>query len=452
MLVYKPSAGDGPKVEVASVSAGVEGRVRVAATHTLSTRASNRATAYPQVSNKIVRAHGRIVVSWLDGPSVVQVATYDGASGEWTAPLPLGEGQDNHAGAALTMDGEGFLYAAFGPHHGPFQFRRTLRPFDATAWAPTEWFGADCTHPSLVCAADDTLHLVHRVGRSRWRLHYRRRPRGGAWSEPLELVDPCFGGYTHFWPSLAAGADGSLHLSFAVSTGSPFAGRLVGYLRSTDGGRTWTDAAGDLVRLPLTPAGTGVLGVLETGDALQMTPSNLALDSRGRPWLAVYHRERRPQDVTLWHHDGSAWRPRLISDEVRRAFPGYEHAAVATITFDAGGRLYLAAVLQREGEDHGAEKDGWGEPGDRVVLLTSDDGGGTFDVIAVSGVDPARPNWLATIERPYGSRPLDGPPGLVYTHGGSGVSNTLDRASAEVVFVHLTAGDAGSPLERGAAR
>jgi hypothetical protein len=61
-------------------------------------------------------------------------------------------------------------------------------------------------------------------------------------------------------------------------------------------------------------------------------------------------------------------------------------------------------------------------------------------------------SWLATIERPYGSRPLDGPPGLVYTHGGSGVSNTLDRASAEVVFVQLAAGDAGGRLGRGATR
>jgi hypothetical protein len=169
---------------------------------------------------------------------------------------------------------------------------------------------------------------------------------------------------------------------------------------------------------------------------LQVTPSNVALDSTGRPWLAVYHRERRPQDLTLWHHDGTAWRSRRVSSEVARAFPGYEHASVNTMTFDARGRLYLACVIQRQGEDHGGAKDGWGEPGDRVVLLTSDDQGGTFDVVPLSGVDPVRPNLLATIERPFGPRPID-VPSLVYTHGGSGVSNQLDRASTEVVFVCL---------------
>jgi hypothetical protein len=105
------------------------------------------------------------------------------------------------------------------------------------------------------------------------------------------------------------------------------------------------------------------------------------------------------------------------------------------MTFDRHGRIYLAAVIQREGEDHGGEKDGWGEPGDMVVLLTSD-GGATFDVTPVSDVDPARPNWLATIERPFGPEPV-GVPSLVYTHGGSGLSNQLDKASTEVVFVRL---------------
>lgn len=78
--------------------------------------------------------------------------------------------------------------------------------------------------------------------------------------------------------------------------------------------------------------------------------------------------------------------------------PGYEHASVNTMTFDATGRLYLAAVIQREGENHGGAKDGWGEPGDRVVLLVSDDLGETFDVTPVSDLDPVRPNWLVTLD------------------------------------------------------
>ena len=210
-------------------------------------------------------------------------------------------------------------------------------------------------------------------------------------------------------------------------------GRAVGYLRSSDGGRSWRHADGKAAQLPITPQSAGFL---EAGGELEMTPSNVALDADGRPWLAVYHRERRPQDVTLWHHDGAEWRSRALSAEVTRAFPGYEHASVNTLTFDARGRLYLAAVIQRVGEDHGNAKDGWGEAGDRVVLLTSDDSGETFHTLPISGVDSAKPNWLATIERPYGPQPI-GIPGLVYTHGGSGISNQLDLASTDVVFVRL---------------
>jgi hypothetical protein len=210
-------------------------------------------------------------------------------------------------------------------------------------------------------------------------------------------------------------------------------GRAVGYVRSSDGGHAWTHTNGQPARLPLTPHSPHFL---EAGADLQATPSNVALDPAGHPWLAVYHRERQPQDLTLWRHDGAHWHARHLSAEVPRTFPGYEHASVNTMTFDARGRLYLACVIQRVGEDHGNAKDGWGEPGDRVILLTSDDRGATFDVLPVSDVDPAKPNWLATIERPYGPQ-LIGTPSLVYTHGGSGISNQLDMASTEVVFVRL---------------
>ena len=409
---------------------------RIAYTHVLSHSGSNRATAYPQVSNKIVQADGKVFVSWLEGPSTIKVATFDVSSATWSEAVTLGEGQDNHAGAALTMNSAGFLYAAFGPHHGPFQFRRARRPYDASEWEPTEWFGDDCTHPSLVCGADDTLHLLHRTGKNKWRLLYRRRPKGQPWSEPVEIVDPQFEGYTHFWPSLAVAPDGTLHLAYSINTGSPFMGRATGYLRSVDGGQTWTSVDGVPVTLPITPHSSGFI---EAGDELEITPSNVALDSLGRPWLAVYHRERRPQSLTLWHHDGTAWRSRFISEEVHRAVPGYEHASVNTMTFDATGRLYLAAVIQREGENHGGAKDGWGEPGDRVVLLVSDDLGETFDVTPVSDLDPVRPNWLVTLERPFGPRPV-GTPCLVYTHGGSGISNQLDKQSTEVIFARISEG------------
>ena len=126
---------------------------------TLAKDGSTRATAYHK-SNKIITAGGRIFVGWLDVGNNSCVASCDLKTKTWSQTVILGDGQDNHAGPALAIDSQGFLYAMFGPHWAqPFRFRKSLKPYDASEWTPAaklypEW---NCSYPSMVFDAQDML-------------------------------------------------------------------------------------------------------------------------------------------------------------------------------------------------------------------------------------------------------------------------------------------------------
>lgn len=400
--------------------------VRPVATTVLSTNGSTRATAYI-MSNKIISADSSIFVAWLDRMAEVKIRRYDMRAEAWEETVHLGTGVDNHSGPALTMDSRGYLYAAFGPHHGPFQFRRTLQPYDIRAWSPVDSFGVNGTYPSLVCDAGDTLHCTYRGGPAPWRLMYQKKPPGGAWRAPVALLDPAVpDGYTQYDNPLMVAPDGTLHLGFHIYDMHPEGGKAIGYLRSRDGGKTWENAAGEKMALPVTPQSPCFI---EQGDSLDMRFGNLAIDAQEHPWLAAFHNETSPRTAVLWHNDGRAWRARDLLPVVQAHFPDRE-ITYSSLSFDSDGVLYLVSNIQKVGAaSH------WGDASLEIVLLTSADGGATFAVQAISEHDPQNPNWLPSIERPYGPWRI-GVPSFLYTHGGPGEGLTGGPAT-EVVFVRL---------------
>ena len=411
----------------AAIPGGPREPVQVLWTKTLSTDGSTRGTAYA-MSNKIITAAGLVFVAWLDHVADVRIRTYDLATERWGETLLLGRGIDNHSGPALTMDAEGYLYAIFGPHgRGPFQLRRSLLPFDASAWTPVEEVGANATYPSLVCDPDGTLHLTYRGHPSPARLMYQRRPRGGEWSEPQALVSADVpDGYTQFGNPLAVSADGTLHLGFHVYDVHPKAGKAAGYLRSRDHGVSWETAAGEPVTLPAAPS---TPCFIEQGESMDVRVSNVAVDPEGRPHLVVVHKETELTSATLWCLDEGEWRSTALLPFVHAVAPGRGLEQTGTVSFDARGRLHIALVTQDP-------PGGWGHPSGEVILLTSDDRGATFDALPISPADPTLPAWLPSLERPFGAQPLAGVPALLYTRGGPGEGLTGGDAT-EIVFVRL---------------
>ena len=380
-------------------------------TFRLSSRGSTRGTAY-SMSAKIFRGNGRLYAAWLDFVSECMVRDFDLTSRRWGPVVHLGTGTDNHSGPALAMDASGFLYVAFGPHHGPFQFRRTVHPYSIDDWTQVTRFGDHATYPSLVADHQGTLHCTYRGGAMPRRLLYQSRGIDGLWSAPRELVHPGVDtGYTQFGNALTVAPDGILHLAFHIYDMHPAGGKAVGYLRSTDRGKTWQTAEGTTVDVPVTPSTNCFL---EQGPDLDMRVGNITVDSEGSPWIPVFYYRPSPPTVKLWHWQGDRWVVRDLRHDLSRLAPGRIMGMQPTITFDRHGVLYVAAVVQTGTVAQ------WGGASSEVVLLVSHDHGVTFTLLPISRADPERPNWLPCIERSTGPYLLPGPPAILYTHGGPG--------------------------------
>jgi hypothetical protein len=375
-------------------------------------------------------------VTWLDFVADTRIAVYDTKAGTWSEPVLIGKGTDNHGGPALTMDRRGYLYVALGPHHGPFQIRRSTRPHRVDEWEPATRTGVKATYPSLVCDPNDNLHLAYRGGPSPgwggWWLMYQRRPKDGTWSSPLVILKPQGRPqYTQYGNSLAVSSDGTIHLGFHIYAGHPTKakGTRLGYLRSRDNGDTWEGADGKALKLPVSPRS---LDFIEQGRELDMRIGNLVLGPAGRPWLTAAHYEKRPRSTTLWHLEEDGWKAIDLLPFLQKRFPGHE-VVTGTMTFDRDGVLYVAAVVQPAGL-----KVYFGAEAAEVVLFASKDRGKSFDILPMSRPDPDLPNWLPSIERPYGAGPLSGTPSLLFTHGDKGeFGKNQEGRPTEIRFVRL---------------
>jgi hypothetical protein len=81
----------------------------------------DRATAY-NMSCKIVRRGDQLYPTWLEcprmpgAPTLILLAACDSETGTVSKAFLLGEGIDNHCGAALALDRTGRLHAVIGAH------------------------------------------------------------------------------------------------------------------------------------------------------------------------------------------------------------------------------------------------------------------------------------------------------------------------------------------------
>ena len=414
--------------------------IRMVSDEVLSRRGSTRATLY-NWTNKILTHEGRTHVTWLDYLAANQIRTLDRETGVWSDIDTIGCGLDNHCGPALSMDRQARLHVIVGSHGvSPFQHRMSTKPNDPSTWTAYRSVGAGPTYPSLVCDAEDRLHLTYR-GRAalvHWlpnrpapHLMYQRAEVNCDWLPPAELVrtaEPY--GYTQYGNSLCIDRQNRLHLVFHIFDGHPNGrGHTVGYLRSTDGGSTWTKANGDAV---LTPACRYGVEVLRTGEELNMRVSNVICDAEDRPYVVVLGSPVAGEAELMWH-DGEQWQVRPLQEVARQARPGCVIANDATLSFDRDGGLYI-------GVQTGPEPEGWGTGGAEVLLLFSEDGGKTFEAQHVSEPGDAVPCWQPSLER-VSSFHQQSPevPAMTYTRGFKG-TGCASRDYTEVHFVVLAKG------------
>src|SRR5690625_1224746 len=241
-------------------------------------------------SSFVATRDGKTHFAWIevtDDPvagSPTYAATYDHETGTVGPKMLVAYAppkNNSHNRPGVVLDSEGYIHVVTGSHHGENFFHvRSLQPGRVDlgwtdpapvwekGWRNSNGRGPERggqTYVSLVCDADDTLHLAFR----QWRyadlyfdddpyyaaLSYQRKPKNGSWSEPIPLVIPERGIYAIYYQKLSLDHRGRLFLSasyFDNTLGErPELGR---YLRrmllvSADGGDSWkfaeTDALDD---------------------------------------------------------------------------------------------------------------------------------------------------------------------------------------------------------------
>lgn len=199
-------------------------------------------------------------------------ATVDHATGKATAKVLLGYAppvNDVHNVPAITQDSQGYLHIILGGHNRTFQYLRSLKPDDASAFtapAPVLTAGyVDENHPapgmgrqtycSLVCGPDDTLHIAYRQLRlnadglfpdqNYMALAVQSKSKTGLWGPAQVIVAPPSPGYSIYYHKLTIDRRGRLFLSHAYWTDNayqkdfPEQNSHRALLMSADGGRTW---------------------------------------------------------------------------------------------------------------------------------------------------------------------------------------------------------------------
>lgn len=208
-----------------------------------------------------------------DAPGVpTYVATFTPATGHLSEKVLLGYAppvNDVHNVPAICADSQGYLHVILGAHGEPFQYVRSLKPNDASAWTKPEpvltagYVAEDTdadgsgrqTYCSLVCGPDDTLHIAFR----QWRrnaddfhpgsiyaaLSVQHKPKNGPWSPAQPLVIPPVPGYSIYYHKLTIDRRGRLYLAYSYWTSHIyqqdwlewFHNRAI--ITSKDGGRNW---------------------------------------------------------------------------------------------------------------------------------------------------------------------------------------------------------------------
>ena len=387
----------------------------------LSQSASERATA--GIGNKIVTLGDRTHVVWQDSTAQGYRAiarTLDRRTGQWSPPVTLGPGVDNHARPCLTVDGHGYLHVVIGGHNTPLQYLRSKMPNDSSSWTSIQSFGRG-TYPALICGADDVLVLsVRPLGSGKGRTGvdlYVRRPEERAWRHrPLVLErDPRHSGYAGYNTSISWGPEGRrLHLACDVYEGHGVyenrgTNQAVVYMVSDDLGQSWRRSDGSPIDGRPYPRNLDVI-VLNSRKREQKMPKpilrigGLAVDDAGAPFVLYTQHEPHPGRAHfVTPDDRGGWKQLPLHEALSRAFPDYGAlGARGALSLTGDGRIQMLLPI--------APLKDFGVPGApkinaeavRHVFVESDDKGKTFRFREPIPSDRPGTRYVPTLEKPTG--------------------------------------------------
>ena len=405
--------------------------IRVGVERSISTSGSDRGTAY-LMANKVTTWNNKIVFTWLDSTFSVQIMNYDLSTGNFSSPVQVGKTLDNHGSPAIAVDQQGIFHLVFGGHSIGFSHWYTATPGGINNWLQGPDFNIgssdETTYPSLVIDRAGNLHLTYRAGvggrADRRVLNYRRLNKNARqWGAPVALADAGNFQYRQYGNPLAIDSNGTLHLAFHLYGGTNRAGSsyAIGYLRSTDGGTTWTTVDGQTPNLPVTQGSPALIPISSTPNDARV--GTIAIDPQGRPWLTVIENNKNstgsnnlPRGAFLWFHNHNKWVQVRLLPTLNNLRPGkvFAWGEPGSITFDHNNWLYYAGSYQ----DASLTQSFYGHRSTEPIILCSRDEGLNFDEVPLlTSSDPMTPGWLVNMERPTGPQLLSQKPSFIYTRG-----------------------------------
>ena len=279
--------------------------------HLISQQGSERATCD---YGKIVTADDKTHVVWQDVTRegyLNRVRSYDHAANEWSEPVTLGIGKDNHARAVMTIDHDGYLHVILGGHGSPVDWRRSTRPHDSSRWSDPQTIGAGTYHV-FICDGDNILYLTLRhqaPGERGIGVELYAKPHNGSWTNRGRIVhraDEYWKTYAAYHMQMVASAHGILHAVFDFYEGEDEHGRglhqAVCYARSDDGGLSWRRADGTPVKTPARPEDmdTFARNIRSRHEKLprpEISNGGIVADSQGQPYVCYLSHSERPGEL-----------------------------------------------------------------------------------------------------------------------------------------------------------
>jgi hypothetical protein len=411
----------------------------------LSVDGSTRATGYHE-ANKIITFGDKTHITWLDSVAGtgfdVKIKTLDHLTQEWSPTYTIGTAQDNHGGPALTVDSEGYLHVAYGPHSAPMKYRKSLLPNDASAWSTEALVGDRLTYPTLLTGPDNTIFMMARNRTdSIWTQNFYSLSPGGTWSQPTVLVLGSEPDYFHFENAVAWGPDHqTLHMTLRMYGETPNWGYKLGYMKSSDFGQTWQTYDGTPISLPAVDATLDTIieidpsqrGPYENSSSLR--GGAIAVDANNVPHLLYNTLEAdgtRPRQAWIaTPNETGGWNSVLLNDKIDILPSGWGLGLPGGLTITDDGRMTMVLTMANDT----AQGNLWGTTSSEVLWVESADGGQTFTSRVISEIDPNIPHWLPNLEKQTGFNELmTNNPAVVYTAGQRG-SNNNEIVSTEVVL------------------
>lgn len=315
-------------------------------------------------------------VAWVGSDLYIRISRRTIGRDDWatysmqssTGLLAAKMNLDNHNMLAIVADSTGVLHL-WGNMHGDWmKYSKTTAPGAYTTWAsatmivvPANKSGTEeglVSYPwPFVRPTDGRLFFIYRNGGSGSALTFLNSydTATGTWSRVAKVADGTTGESTYslYVISPVFDAAGTLHLFglWALAGSSFNTDRIdLSYIKSTDGGTTWTSASGSPVALPVTPDTMPV--ALNTPNSLTglALSAGVAFDANGYPHASCLYTPDPDGNINVWHvrWDGSAWQSEQVTNFAGSGV-AWDTLPPQPATVYADGRIFVLWTYDLEG-------------------------------------------------------------------------------------------------------